>query len=225
MRKFVSTFLGAARLAVLAAPLILAVSVASSAFASPAQDARQALATAVNRIMDDIKNPDFVNPATRGPLRARIEDEVYHIFDFPEFSSRTVGPRWRDFTPEEKKRFSDAFANLLFNTYLSKVTGYNGESVVYNGETVSRDGNVVEVKTTIALKDGKRTPVNYRMSFRDGSWRVFDVIIENISLVRNYRTQFQDILKKASPDELIARVNQKAKEVAAQGDAGGKAAQ
>lgn len=196
-----------------------ALSAAAMAAQTPT-DARQALATSVDRIMADIKNPDFLNPATRGPLRARIEDEVYHIFDFGEFSSRTVGPRWRSFSAEEKKRFSDAFANLLFNTYLNKVTGYNGESVIYNGETVSPNGNLVEVRTTLAFKDGKRTPVNYRMIYKDGSWRVYDVIIENISLVRNYRTQFQDILKNATPDQLIERINQKAKEVIAQGQAG-----
>ncbi|MDE5833652.1 MAG: ABC transporter substrate-binding protein [Desulfovibrio sp.] len=187
------------------------------AWAQPGQEAREALSAAVNRIMADIKSPDFSNPATREAARGRIENEVYKIFDFGEFSSRTVGPRWKQFSAEEKKRFADAFAKLLFNTYLNKVTGYNGEQVAYNGETVSPDGKLAEVKTTITLKDGKRTPVNYRMLLKDGSWRVYDVIIENISLVRNYRTQFQDILKSATPDQLIERINQKAKEVIAQG--------
>ena len=182
---------------------------------SPAQ-ARQTLETAVNRILDAIRNPDYVNPNTRAPLRRQIEDEVYHIFDFGEFSSRTVGPRWRSFSAEQKKAFSDAFADLLLNTYLNKITGYNGETVAYTGETVSPDGDKVEVRTVITMKDGKKTPVNYRMLYKDGSWRVYDVIIENISLVKNYRTQFQDILNSASPEELTARVSAKAREVAAQ---------
>ncbi len=62
--------------------------------------ARQTLETSTNRILNFIRNPDYVNPATRGPIRQQIEDEVLHIFDFSEFSSRTVGPRWRNFTPE-----------------------------------------------------------------------------------------------------------------------------
>lgn len=173
----------------------------------------QTLETAITRVLDEIKNPDWVNPATRGPLRQRIEDEVYHVFDFGEFSSRTVGPRWRSFSPEQKKRFSDAFADLLLNTYLNKVTGYNGEKVAYVGEMASKDGKRVEVRTVITMKDGKKTPVNYRMLPKDGSWRVYDVIIENISLVKNYRTQFQDILNSATPDQLIARVLEKAHEV------------
>ena len=192
---------------------------ATVALAQANQQARQALETAVDRILADIRNPDYVNPATRGPLRRQIEDEVYHIFDFSEFSSRTVGPRWRSFSPEIKKQFADAFANLLLNTYLNKVTGYNGEKVDLLGEVVSRDGKQVEVRTSISMKNGKKIPVFYRMLNKDGAWRVYDVIIENISLVKNYRTQFQSILNSASPEELIAKINARAKEVGAQGAA------
>lgn len=199
--------------------LVLAC-VSTAAAAQSDGQARQTLDTAVNRILATIRNPDYVNPATRGPLRRQIEDEVYHIFDFGEFSSRTVGPRWQTFTPEQKSKFSEAFAELLLNTYLNRITGYNGETVSYTGETVSRDGNRVEVRTVITLKDGKKIPVAYRMMRKDGHWRVYDVIIENISLVKNYRTQFQDILNTASPEELIARVHARATEVAAQATKG-----
>lgn len=173
----------------------------------------QALETATNRILTCIKNPDYVNPATRGPLRQQIEDEVLHIFDFREFSSRTVGARWRSFNPDQQKRFSDAFADLLINTYVNKIDGYNGEQVVYTGEVSSPSGDRTEVRSVITMKDGKKVPVAYRMLPKDGSWRVYDVLIENISLVKNYRTQFQDILNSGSPDQLIARVRAKAQEV------------
>ncbi|MBD5557319.1 MAG: ABC transporter substrate-binding protein [Desulfovibrio sp.] len=195
--------------------LLAALVLAAPALAADAGP-RQTLETAITRVLDEIKNPDWVNPATRGPLRQRIEDEVYHAFDFGEFSSRTVGPRWRSFTPEQKKRFSDAFAELLLNTYLNKVTGYNGENVAYVGEMASPDGKRVEVRTVITMKDGRKIPVNYRMLPKDGSWRVYDVIIENISLVKNYRTQFHDILNSATPDQLIERVLEKAHEVQAE---------
>lgn len=210
------------RLSRAALPLFFCIAtvlfLSSPGSAQPAAQAKQTLQTAITRILDDIKNPDYVNPSTRGPIKSRIEDEVYHIFDFGEFSSRTVGPRWRKFSPEDKKNFSDAFANLLFNTYLNKVTGYNGEQVEYIGEDVSPEGNRVEVRTNIIQKDGKKTPVYYRMLPKDGTWRVYDVIIENISLVKNYRTQFQSVLNSASPDQLIARVKEKAREVIAQGE-------
>lgn len=205
----------------LVAMSLLIVFMVSQPQAQPAMQAKAALESAVTKVLDDIKNPEFANPATRGAIRSRIENAVYQIFDFGEFSSRTVGPRWRTFSPDEKKRFNDAFANLLFNTYLNKIDGYNGEQIAYTGAEVSPNGANVEIKTEIVMKDGKKTPVNYRMLDKNGNWRVYDVIIENISLVRNYRTQFQDILNTATPDQLIARVEQKAQDVIAQGNSKG----
>ena len=194
--------------------LLLALAVVlPGAAALAASPARQALETSISRILASIKNPDYVNPTTRGPLRQQIEDEVLHIFDFGEFSSRTVGPRWRTFSPDQQRRFSDAFAELLINTYLNKIDGYNGEQVLYTGETVSPEGRRVEVQTLITMKDGKKVPVAYRMLPKRGSWLVYDVLIENLSLVKNYRTQFQDILNSASPDQLIARIRAKTQEV------------
>ena len=175
--------------------------------------ARQTLETSTNRILNFIRNPDYVNPATRGPIRQQIEDEVLHIFDFSEFSSRTVGPRWRNFTPEQKREFSNAFADLLINTYLNRIDGYNGEQVFYTGEVSSAKGDRTEVRTVVTMKDGKKVPVAYRMLPKDGKWLVYDVLIENISLVKNYRTQFQDILNTGSPENLIARIKAKAMEV------------
>ena len=202
-------------LALLVGALLLSLAF-RGAPAVAAPTARAALETSVNRILASIKNPDYVNPATRGPLRQQIEDEVLHIFDFREFSSRTDGPRWKTFAPAQQRAFSDAFADLLLTTYLGKIDGYNGEQVAYTGEVADAKGNV-EVRTSITLKDAKKVPVAYRMRNKDGAWRVYDVLIEGISLVKNYRTQFQDILNTATPDQLIARVRQKARE-ARQGD-------
>ena len=200
------------RIALALCGLLLAFVLLPSA-AQANSPARQALETATNRILDFIKNPDYVNPATRRPIRQQIEDEVLHIFDFGEFSSRTVGPRWRTFTPAQKKAFSDAFADLLISTYVNKIDGYNGEQVLYTGEVVSEKGDRVEVRSVITMKDGKKVPVAYRMLPKNGKWMVYDVLIENISLVKNYRTQFQDILNTDSPENLIARIKAKAVEV------------
>ncbi len=197
--------------------LILAISsfvfVKTAAAQSPAQ-ARQSLETSVNKILNVIRSPEYANPAARPPLRKQIENDVHQIFDFSEFSLRTVGPRWRAFSESQKQAFENAFASLLLNTYLSKVTGYNGETVDYTGEMASPEGDKVEVRTFINMKNGKKIPVNYRMLYKNGKWVVYDVIIENISLVKNYRTQFQDILNTASPEDLTAKVRAKAAEVA-----------
>ena len=192
--------------------LLLAVALLP-AVAKASSPAQVALETSISRILTAIKNPDYVNPATRGPLRQQIEDEVLHIFDFKEFSSRTVGPRWQTFSPVQQQQFSDAFADLLMNTYLSKIDGYNGEQVVYTGEVTSPKGDRTEVRTVITMKDSKKVPVAYRMLPKNGTWLVYDVLIENISLVKNYRTQFQEMLSSGSADQLIAKVKAKAQEV------------
>ncbi len=85
--------------------------------------------------------------------------------------------------------------------------------MLYTGEVSSAKGDRTEVRTVVTMKDGKKVPVAYRMLPKDGKWLVYDVLIENISLVKNYRTQFQDILNTGSPENLIARIKAKAMEV------------
>ena len=183
--------------------------------AQAASPAHQALEKVIDTVLDLIKDPAYATPATRDRQRARNEQEVRTIFDFSEFSLRTVGPRWKTFAPDQQRAFSEAFANLLIPTYVNKIDGYNGERIVYLGEVRSGDGSKVEIRTEVALNDGRRIPVSYRMLQKNGAWRVYDVLVENLSLVKNYRTQFQDILTTGTPDELIGRINEKAREVRA----------
>ena len=185
--------------------------------AQAASPAHAALEGSINKVLDIIKNPAYANPATREGLKKDIEAELRVAFDFSEFSLRTVGPRWKEFSADQKKRFEDAFANLLMRTYVDKINGYNGEQVAFTGERLNDKGDRAEIQTTIAMKDGKKVPVAYRMLPKDGTWRVYDVLVEGISLVKNYRTQFQEILASASPDELIGKVQAKAGEASAQG--------
>lgn len=201
------------RLAVFLTLCALSALLTATALAAPQSPARQALETAITGILEDIKSPAYANPATRASMRGRIETDVRKIFDFDEFASRTAGANWRSFTPEQKKAFSNAFADLLLSTYLEKIDGYNGEKILYTGEVSSPSGDRVEVQTDLKLNDGKTIPVAYRMLSKQGDWRVYDVLVEGISLVKNYRTQFQDILSKGTPDQLIARVQDKAREM------------
>ncbi len=167
---------------------------------------------AVNDIMAIIKNPDMRDVAKRPPLLQRIEDKAKTIFDFKEFSARTVGPNWREFTPEQQKRFIDAFASLLRATYIEKLEGYDGEKVNYTGEVMSTKGDKAEVQTSVLIKN-KNVPVAYRMLEKDGIWKVYDVRIEKISLIENYRGQFKELLVKGDAEGLIARVESKAAEI------------
>ena len=172
--------------------------------------ARQALETRVNNIFVILQQPGFTDKTSRPEYRIKIEGEVANLFDFMEFSSRAVGPRWNSFTPEQRQDFIEAFKGLLKATYLDRVDGYSGEKMTYLDEQVSSRGDRVEVRTTLSMKNNRALPVNYRMLPKDGNWVVYDVIIENISLVMNYRTQFQEFLLKNSPEALIARIRDQA---------------
>ncbi len=197
--------------------LAAALAAAAAAHARTPEEARleaeHALEQSVTRILSLIENPNYVNPQTREPLRLQIEDEVYHCFDFAEFSARTVGQAWQGFTEDQRTAFTDAFAELLFSTYLSQIDGYNGEQVRYVGSRCNEAGTRVEVSTELTMQDGRIIPIAYRMMPKKGTWVVYDVFVEGVSLVRNYRTQFQDILSRSSPDELTERVRKKAREV------------
>lgn len=189
--------------------------------ANAAQTPSQRLRETVDQVLLVLQEPDYRNPATRAPLRAKIERQVRTVFDFEEFSARTVGKNWPSFTDDQKKRFDDAFAELLLVTYLDKIQGYNGEQVAYTGEVLSSRGDRAEVQTVVTLSDGKKVPVAYRMMLKNGQWVVYDVLIENVSLIKNYRSQFQDVLTKGTPDQLIDRVVARTNELRAQ-EASGK---
>ncbi len=124
---------------------------------------------------------------------------------------RTVGRSWPSFSGDQQKRFEAAFADLLRETYLEKLNSYSGETVDYLKELPSKDGSRVEIQTTIRFKD-QPVAVNYRMIKKD-RWVVYDVVIEGVSMVQNYRTQFNDLLAKGEPEALISLVQTKAQDM------------
>jgi phospholipid transport system substrate-binding protein len=132
------------------------------------------------------------------------------VFDYPDTARRSLGPHWNGRTPEQQQEFVKLFADILDRSYISKIDLYEGERVQYTGETI--DGNEATVKTMIAAKQGSDIPVDYRMHLKTGRWLVYDVIIEGVSLVSNYRTQFNKIIQTESYDALVQRL--RAKEMA-----------
>lgn len=180
--------------------------------AMAAQNATDTIRQTVNEVLDIIKKPEMHDPAQKTALLQQVEERIKTIFDFSEFSARTVGPKWREFTPDQKSRFEEAFAALLRATYIEKLDGYSGEQVDFTGEITSTKGDKAEVQSSIRMKD-KSIPVAYRLLTKNGEWKVYDVRIENVSLIENYRGQFKDILLRGSADDLIKKVEEKAQEV------------
>lgn len=189
---------------------IFVASTASAALAG--SSATDAIRQTIDGVLDIIKKPEMHDPGKRSALLADVEDRIKTIFDFTEFSARTVGPKWRQFSPDQKTRFEAAFADLLRATYIEKLDGYDGEKVKFIGEVSSTKGDKAEVQTSIMMKD-KEIPVSYRLINKNGTWRVYDVRIEKVSLIENYRGQFKELLLKGDAEELIGRVEVKAKEI------------
>ena len=176
------------------------------------ESATDAARRGADQILSLLKDPAFRDPATKEAQRKKIEDAMLGLFDFDEFSSRTVGPNWRKFTPDQKKRFQEAFTSLLRNTYIDTLDSYRGEKVEFVGETSGNNGTRSEVRMNFLGKDAAH-PVAFRMLVKNGKWVVYDVLIEGISMIKNYRDQFRDLLTRGQPDDLIAKIAAKAEEV------------
>jgi phospholipid transport system substrate-binding protein len=138
-----------------------------------------------------------------------IMDTIDGIFSWEEFSKRALARNWNRRTQEERKEFVSLFRRLIADTYMQKTYQYSGESITYLGEKVEGDyGNVTSVFNT---SKGTSIPVEYRIMKKDGSWRVYDLYIEGVSLVNNYRSQFNSIIKGSSYKELVNRLKEKVK--------------
>ncbi len=194
-------------------PFFLCLLFVTSAFAASLTP-RETVEKGTQEILSLMRDPAFKDPAKKQETRQQIEKEALYFFDFEEFSSRTIGPQWKKFTPEQKKRFQTAFTTLLRNTYIDMLDSYSGERAAYAVEISSDIGARVEVKLLFYAKD-KTYPFAFRMLEKNDRWVVYDVIIENASLIKNYREQFKDILAKNNPDDLIHLVEKKAQEQAA----------
>lgn len=133
----------------------------------------------------------------------RLALAVGKVFDPEELAKRTLASHWENFSPEEQKRFTAAFVKLLQNTYLRRLETYTDEKVLFLDEAALAE-NRAEVSTKIVTAN-KEIPIVYRL-IKKNDWKVYDVVIEGVSLVQNYRNQFTQILAKESPGQLIVRV-------------------
>ena len=129
------------------------------------------------------------------------------IFDFSEISQRSLARHWPARTPAERQEFVQLFGDLLEHSYITKIEIYSGEKIQYTGEVP--DGDQAVVKTRIVTKQGVEIPVDYRMFLRADRWRAYDVNIEGVSLVGNYRTQFNTVIQRAGYGDLVAKLKAK----------------
>ncbi|HEY7365281.1 MAG TPA: ABC transporter substrate-binding protein [Methylomirabilota bacterium] len=188
--------------------LALAVALAPPALAgAPTEQLR----LQVDRVIKTLEDPQLKQESKTVERRRSVRRIANEIFDFGETAKRSLGRHWGARTPAEREEFVQLFADLLERSYISKIELFNGERVTYIGETI--DGDIATVRTRLVTKQATEIPVDYRMLKRDERWLVYDVIIEGVSLVANYRTQFNKIIQTSSYPDLIKKMKGKQEEL------------
>jgi len=172
--------------------------------ASPAADQLKQTVEKVQAILSD---KSLKGPAKTDERRQQLRDVMNSRFDYEEMAKRSLGPEWQKRTSEEREQFVTAFTRVLEGGYFDTLDSYNGEKVRFVGDR--QDNDVAEVQTKITDNKGQDYAVNYRLHNVNGDWKVFDVVVENVSLVNNYRSQFSRVLAKSSFQDLIEAMNQK----------------
>jgi phospholipid transport system substrate-binding protein len=184
--------------------MALTVACSISAFAG---EPTEVIRKTTDKIIAIVKDPALQGPEKKRERERLIRAAAEEIFDKEEMSMRTLARHWRERTPAEKKEFMELFEDLLEKTYIDRVEGYSGEKVVYEGERV--EGNYALVKVDIMTKQQTKIPVLYRLKKKKAGWLVYDLSIEGVSLVNNYRTQFNSIIMRSSFKDLIEKLKEK----------------
>ena len=164
--------------------------------------------SAINQGIEILKNAKLDNRQQRAQVIDRLRGVVYPLFDFNEMAMRSLGANWRGLNAEQRKDFVTTFTALLEKTYADQIDLYNGQQVVYTGEAI--DGDYAHVDTRIIDKNGQSYSVVYRLLKTPGGWKIYDVVAENISVVNNYRSQFNRVISQSSFEELLRRMKQQA---------------
>ncbi len=163
--------------------------------------------TNVNSVIEAMRDPKLKGEAGKKVKEQRIVAAADKMFDFVELSKRTLGLNWNKFTPEQRKEFVELFKTILKDAYVDKITAYTDEKVNFTKET-SLSETTVEVQSVVATKSGQ-VPIYYRVIKKDSDWKVYDVVIEGVSLISNYRSQFREILGNNPPETLLETLRKK----------------
>ena len=181
--------------------------VARAAWAGPPTDQLKAHIDQVVKILED---PALKADGKVKERRAVVRKVANELFDFAETARRSLARHWQARTDQEREEFVTLFADLLERSYISKIDLYGGENIQYPREQL--DGDYATVSSRIITKQGQEVPVDYRMVRRGDRWLVYDVSIEGVSLISNYRTQFNKIIQTSSYGELVKKMKTKQEE-------------
>jgi len=182
---------------------LLILSVAPAWAVTPTEQ----LKGSIDKIIPILEDPTLKGDAKLKERRAAIRRVATDVFDFTESARRALGPHWERRTAEERQEFARLLGDLLERAFASRLEQYAGERIQYTGEAV--DGNLATVKTRIITKSGAELPVDYQVLRRGDRWFVYDVWIEGVSLMNNYRAQFNKIIQTSSYEDLVRKLKAK----------------
>jgi phospholipid transport system substrate-binding protein len=168
---------------------------------SIAQGPEEQIRATVEKVLTILRNP------SNGGTESELRELISRRFSFEEMAKRSLGYHWRDLTTNEQKEFAELFKDLLERAYIDRIQAYHNEKIIFTGER--RDGRYAEVESRVVQRDGKEFSIDYKLQLMGDEWKVYDVVIENISLVNNYRSQFNRVILNSSYEELIRRIKEK----------------
>jgi phospholipid transport system substrate-binding protein len=178
------------------------------------------LKAATDRVLTILQDPELKKPEQAAERRTRIRAVANELFDWPDTGKRALGAKAQACSAPQREEFSPLFADLIERSYVGKLELYSGERIAYGGE--SSEGDQATVRTRIVTKSGTEIPIDYQMHKAGDRWRVYDVKIENVSLVSNYRSQFNKIIQQSNCGELIKKLKTKQDELVFEESGGGK---
>ena len=170
---------------------------------------KETVEAGVNNLLKTLGDPSFEAKSNDERI-AIISKEIETVFDFNELSRRTLGRSWKKMSTEQQTDFVELFRELLQGVYSDRLLAYSDQKIIFDKEIMLKKGSA-EVQSYLQTSDGKKIPLFYRLTNKSGGWRVYDVIIEGVSMVKNYRTQFRDILAKNTPEKLLDILRAKVK--------------
>ena len=181
--------------------LVLALSAAPDAWAGAPTDQFR---DGVDRVFKILRDPELKGGTNASRRWATIAKVFEEIFDFGETAKLSLGQHWDRRTPTEREEFVRLFTNLIQRSYVTRIDRYSGEKMVFRGETV--DGDQAVVRTALVVDDGGQTALDYKMHHTSDRWQVYDVNVEGVSIVANYRAQFNKVIRSESFQALLTRL-------------------
>lgn len=165
----------------------------------------------VDEVLRIVSDKELKKPQNDQKRRRELKAAVGRIFDYGEMAKRSLATHWKERTPAERKEFVQLFETLLENSYAGKIESYNQEKIVYGRETV--EGEYAEVRSRVITAKRDEYSLDYRLLDEGGRWMVYDVVIEGVSLVSNYRSQFNKIILNQGYGELVKKLRTKSEEI------------